>query len=316
MGDFPGLKVWLFGSRAKGTHKNNSDIDLAISSRSKRARQALVQVKTDLEDSDLPYTVDVVWWDDMLKSFLPEVKKTRIPFWDPSKIVRRSPWRICPIGEHWVRQHPRERIKGPVEDVDGHCRKSPGHRDIIFFDELSQIEKNILFNQATRPALFKSKPGWGKEYDGLVAGWTAYWNDILELSPRLDPSWVKLLIASESSFDPNASPDPSSNKSARGLIQIMPQTRKILSDYKGELKDHFVSVHSDNLFNPSVSIATGIRWLARKKDTASRKLKREATWQEAILEYKGVLKQDPKRGKNPAIRKKLKEFADDLGLVF
>lgn len=306
------LKVWLFGSRVKGNYRPNSDIDITISSRSKKAKASISKIKTDLEESNLPYTVDVVWWGDMAKSFVPEVKKTRIPFWDPSLVEKTTAWRTCPLGQSWVRTHDRPSVG--IKDVDGHCRKNPGHKDVIYPDEINSIESKEIFKKAKKPNLFKSKPKWGEEYDSLIAGWTAYWNDILSLNPKLDPNFVKLLIASESSFNPKASPNSSDPKSARGLIQIMPQTRRILSNRKGEIKDHYLDFSHDDLWNPSISIAAGIRWLARKKEIASRKLKREASWYEAILDYKGILKQNPKKGKNPVIRNKIKNLANDLSI--
>jgi hypothetical protein len=94
----------------------------------------------------------------------------------------------------------------------------------------------------------------------------------------------------------------------------MPETRRILGNPKGELKDHLLLIKPGELFDPSISISAGIRWLARKKEIASRKLKRKATWKEAVLEYKGILMQDPKRGKNPEIRNKLNVLYESLGI--
>ncbi|MDP3788419.1 MAG: hypothetical protein Q8Q60_03850 [Candidatus Chromulinivorax sp.] len=41
---------------------------------------------------------------------------------------------------------------------------------------------------------------------------------------------------------------------------------------------------------PSVNICSGVRWLFRKQITASSRLKRKATWEEAIIEYKAYWK--------------------------
>jgi soluble lytic murein transglycosylase-like protein len=126
---------------------------------------------------------------------------------------------------------------------------------------------------------------------------------------------VKALIASESSFDPSSVPKGVPiRKQARGLIQIMPETRKVLQNIDGELKNYLVNINPNDLFDPSAAIAAGIRWLVRKQQLASRKLKREASWKEAVLEYKGILMQDPKRGKNPVIRKRLADLYQDLGI--
>ncbi len=73
--------------------------------------------------------------------------------------------------------------------------------------------------------------------DNFIAGWTKYWNEVIQPQIQLDPKFVKDLIASEASFDPNILANPKDSNSARGLMQLTNSTRKILADEKGELKD-------------------------------------------------------------------------------
>lgn len=57
---YPDVKeVILFGSRAKGTHNDRSDIDLAIQN-SKIDRHTLGKIKFEIDNSDVPFTVDLV----------------------------------------------------------------------------------------------------------------------------------------------------------------------------------------------------------------------------------------------------------------
>ena len=51
--------VFIFGSRAKGTYKQGSDIDLAIMNEGVKDT-VIGKMKSDFEDSSLPYTVDLV----------------------------------------------------------------------------------------------------------------------------------------------------------------------------------------------------------------------------------------------------------------
>ncbi|MDR2085668.1 MAG: nucleotidyltransferase domain-containing protein [Dysgonamonadaceae bacterium] len=51
--------VYLFGSRAKGTYRQGSDIDLAIINNQLSLNQ-IIQLKDDFENSSLPYFVDIV----------------------------------------------------------------------------------------------------------------------------------------------------------------------------------------------------------------------------------------------------------------
>ncbi|MBI3018340.1 MAG: hypothetical protein HYY61_00375 [Deltaproteobacteria bacterium] len=42
--------------------------------------------------------------------------------------------------------------------------------------------------------------------------------------------------------------------------------------------------------NANLNIASGIRWLFRKKETATSKLKKPASWIWAVADYKGYFK--------------------------
>ena len=71
------------------------------------------------------------------------------------------------------------------------------------------------------------------------------------------------------------------------------------------MKDHLVNVDEKDLKNPNYNIAAGIRWLFRKKEIASQRLKREATWIVTILLYKGYKNID-----HPQMKKLLKLFRE------
>ena len=55
-----GCSVWVFGSRAKNTALFNSDLDLVIECKDKVDLNRLNKIKSDLEFSRLPYTVDLI----------------------------------------------------------------------------------------------------------------------------------------------------------------------------------------------------------------------------------------------------------------
>jgi hypothetical protein len=76
---------------------------------------------------------------------------------------------------------------------------------------------------------------------------------------------------------------------ARGLMQIVEVTHKGIGDHRGELKNYLIQVSVSELFDPSAGICVGVRWLFRKKETASHKLHRNATWFEAVADYKDYL---------------------------
>ncbi|MCK5074320.1 MAG: transglycosylase SLT domain-containing protein [Bacteriovoracaceae bacterium] len=224
---------------------------------------------------------------------------------------KQHPWRKCPIGEHWVREHERkigvsEKNLDGVTIVEAHCRKNPSHHEIFVADELHEIAKKYFKNVKTMPKADKLGYPHGNDFDELIGGWTQFWNDIFNPKEPLDPNLIKVLIASESSFDVNISANSTIGK-ARGLIQVTEQTRKILTDQDGELKDFLITLSKKEFYDPNLNLAAGIRWLFHKQYLASHRLKREATWMEAIAEYKGILSQLGKVKRSDEIMQKLKE---------
>jgi len=75
----PGVKVWVFGSRAAWTTKDSSDLDLAIESDGQFDLRAMTELKDAFHDSDLPYTVDVVDLNRIEDSFRQIVDSQRVP---------------------------------------------------------------------------------------------------------------------------------------------------------------------------------------------------------------------------------------------
>lgn len=64
----------IFGSRARGNYKNNSDIDIAIEGNVNQ--QDKFQINNDFDLLDIPYTIDLVFIQDIIKKeFLEEIKK-------------------------------------------------------------------------------------------------------------------------------------------------------------------------------------------------------------------------------------------------
>ncbi len=49
----------LYGSRAKGTYKNGSDIDLTLYGTPALTHRVVARIATDLDEQLLPYTIDL-----------------------------------------------------------------------------------------------------------------------------------------------------------------------------------------------------------------------------------------------------------------
>lgn len=214
-----------------------------------------------------------------------------------AKVNNTHAWRLCPPGEHWRRTHPlrippsKKNPVGSVTTRHGHCVLNPTGKDQLYPDEIQEMAEQNFSKVKEKPCpidLGFTKKYKGNQYDDLIAGWTKYWNDVFKPEIPLTPNVVKALIASESGFDPKILANKKDKNSARGLMQITNKTRKILGDEKGELKDHYLTLTIEDLNDPSNNICAGIRWLFRKHAIASDFLKKTATWEEAIAEFKGI----------------------------
>jgi predicted nucleotidyltransferase len=76
-------KVWIFGSRAKGTARKYSDIDLAIDLLGAPLPLDLISdLSTDFEESELPFKVDLIDWNAIDPDFraLINTHKIALPF--------------------------------------------------------------------------------------------------------------------------------------------------------------------------------------------------------------------------------------------
>lgn len=231
---------------------------------------------------------------------------------DDAESEKSHSWRLCSVGEHWVTDHPlwippTEKRPGYQTTRDGHCAANPTRgeskviKDYLTAEEM-QMMADKYFSNLSGPPNFGKLPEYAvgaDKFDHFIRGWTKYWNDVFKPDQLLDPDLVKALIASESSFElkPPA-PNAGIAGKAHGLIQLTDQAIKALGDPKGELLNHLVKISTEDTSDPNLSIGAGIRWLFRKRDLASRRLKRQATWREGIAEYKAYLR-DIASGKDP-----------------
>ena len=77
---YPGIRqVILYGSRAKGNHREGSDIDISLKLEDEFDFTSLLRIAGELDDSDIPYLVDVSVYADLsnkdLKAHIDRVGK-------------------------------------------------------------------------------------------------------------------------------------------------------------------------------------------------------------------------------------------------
>ena len=68
-----GVKVWIFGSRARGDFKKFSDIDLLYSDLDDDQKSKIYSIKSSLEESSLSYKVDLVDESELAESYRNQV---------------------------------------------------------------------------------------------------------------------------------------------------------------------------------------------------------------------------------------------------
>ena len=57
---FPDATIYLFGSRARGTARERSDIDIAIDAKDKLRPARISEARDMLAESNIPYTIEIV----------------------------------------------------------------------------------------------------------------------------------------------------------------------------------------------------------------------------------------------------------------
>lgn len=70
----PDAKIYLYGSRARGTHRNGSDIDLAVDTGAKVDWKMMMKIEDEIDESTIPLFVDVIDIHDVGKKFLEEIR--------------------------------------------------------------------------------------------------------------------------------------------------------------------------------------------------------------------------------------------------
>jgi predicted nucleotidyltransferase len=81
---YPGVRqAILYGSRAKGTYRNGSDIDLTLKTDNTFNNSDLLHIAGDFDDSDIPYLVDISLYEKLsnqdLKAHIDRIGKVLYP---------------------------------------------------------------------------------------------------------------------------------------------------------------------------------------------------------------------------------------------
>jgi predicted nucleotidyltransferase len=74
----PTATVWAFGSRAQGTARLTSDLDICVDNQQTLNFETLAALRDAFAESNLPYKVDVVDWHSVDPAFQALIQKKRV----------------------------------------------------------------------------------------------------------------------------------------------------------------------------------------------------------------------------------------------
>ena len=64
-------------------------------------------------------------------------------------------------------------------------------------------------------------------------------------------------------------------------------------------------------WEPNKNICAGVRWLFRKREILKSQIKRDSTWKEVLMGYKGKI--DSQTNETKKVQKRLREYLELLG---
>ncbi|NDV26847.1 nucleotidyltransferase family protein [Desulfovibrio sp. JC010] len=73
----PDTTIWAYGSRATGSARPQSDLDL-VAFASADQKKAVYNLKEAFEESDLPFIVDLFVWDTVPDEFRKNIERERV----------------------------------------------------------------------------------------------------------------------------------------------------------------------------------------------------------------------------------------------
>ena len=97
----PDREVWAFGSRAKWTAKDFSDLDIAIIDDEPMSISLMADLREAFQESALPFKIDIVDWAAITPLFRKVIEVNKVSLLGAG--CHRHPWPIVRLGDHCVK---------------------------------------------------------------------------------------------------------------------------------------------------------------------------------------------------------------------
>lgn len=81
----PNVTVWVYGSRVKGTTRTQSDLDMVVLTTAHGQETHVSNLKEALEESNLPFRVDLFRWDEVPENFRDTIQKDHVVLVDAQR---------------------------------------------------------------------------------------------------------------------------------------------------------------------------------------------------------------------------------------
>ena len=96
----PNTTAWVYGSRAKGTARPQSDLDMVVFTKPEQSDQ-VIELREAFEESDLPFRVDLFVWDALPENFRPQVTAEHVVLLQKEKKRERANgWKNVTLGDY------------------------------------------------------------------------------------------------------------------------------------------------------------------------------------------------------------------------
>ncbi|MXW87302.1 MAG: hypothetical protein F4Z55_15945, partial [Boseongicola sp. SB0667_bin_21] len=108
----PNAESWIYGSRIRGTSRPESDLDMVVFAAPEQAR-AVSDLRECLEESNLPFRVDLFVWDELPESFRDQIRREHHVLVSPQVSVNTE-WNDIAFSEA-VRLNPKVKLERGAE---------------------------------------------------------------------------------------------------------------------------------------------------------------------------------------------------------